>query len=62
LSSNARPPSKRTGQGLGRCPCAKRPRAGKLDAIDEKIIRVIAMVQARFEHPFRVIKTPVGSL
>jgi IS5 family transposase len=38
----------------------KAPKGGKLDAIDEKINRVIAMVRAKVEHPFRVIKRQFG--
>jgi len=30
--------------------------AGKLDPIDEEINRIIAMVRAKAEHPFRVLK------
>lgn len=33
---------------------------GKLDPIDEEINRIIAMVRAKVEHPFRVIKRQFG--
>ena len=36
------------------------PRGGKLDPIDEDINRIIAMVRAKVEHPFRVIKRQLG--
>ena len=38
----------------------KAPKGGKLDPLDERINRVIAMVRARVEHPFRVIKRQFG--
>ncbi|SDD11386.1 Transposase DDE domain-containing protein [Ruegeria marina] len=38
----------------------KAPKGGKLDPIDEKINRIIAMVRAKVEHPFRVIKRQFG--
>ena len=38
----------------------KAPRGGKLDPIDEEINRIIAMVRARVEHPFRVLKRQFG--
>jgi IS5 family transposase len=34
----------------------KAPKGGKFDPIDEEINRSIAMVRAKVEHPFRVIK------
>jgi len=34
--------------------------AGKLDPIDEEINRIIAMVRAKVEHPFRVLKRQFG--
>jgi len=40
----------------------KAPKGGKLDPIDERINRIIAMVRARVEHPFRVIKRQFGYL
>ena len=40
----------------------KAPKGGKLDPLDERINRVIAMVRARVEHPFRVIKRQFGHL
>ena len=38
----------------------KAPKGGKLDPLDERINRVIAMVRAKVEHPFRVIKRQFG--
>jgi transposase, IS5 family len=38
----------------------KAPKGGKLHPLDERINRVIAMVRARVEHPFRVIKRQFG--
>jgi len=38
----------------------KAPRGGKLDEIDEETNRVIAMVRAKVEHPFRVLKRQFG--
>ena len=38
----------------------KAPKGGKLDPIDEKINRIIAMVRAKVEHPFRVLKRQFG--
>ena len=40
----------------------KAPKGGKLDPIDGDINRIIAMVRARVEHPFRVIKRQFGYL
>ena len=34
----------------------KAPKGGKLHPVDDRINRIIAMVRARVEHPFRVIK------
>ena len=38
----------------------KAPKGGKLDEIDEETNRVIAMVRAKVEHPFRVLKRQFG--
>ena len=38
----------------------KASRGGKLDEIDEETNRVIAMVRAKVEHPFRVLKRQFG--
>jgi IS5 family transposase len=38
----------------------KAPRGGALDPIDEEINRIIAMVRAKVEHPFRVLKRQFG--
>jgi len=38
----------------------KAPKGGKLYPIDEKINRIIAMVRAKVEHPFRVLKRQFG--
>jgi IS5 family transposase len=40
----------------------KAPKGGALDPIEEDINRLIAMVRARVEHPFRVIKRQFGYL
>jgi IS5 family transposase len=40
----------------------KAPKGGRLDPIEEDINRLIAMVRARVEHPFRVIKRQFGYL
>lgn len=40
----------------------KAPKGGKLDPIDEEINRIIAMVRAKVEHPFRVIKRQFGHM
>ncbi|MBC2861630.1 IS5 family transposase [Stappia sp. 28M-7] len=40
----------------------KAPRGGKLDEIDEETNRVIAMVRAKVEHPFRVLKRQFGHM
>ena len=38
----------------------KAPKGGKLHPLDERINRIIAMVRAKVEHPFRVIKRQFG--
>ncbi len=38
----------------------KAPKGGKLHPIDESINRIIAMVRAKVEHPFRVLKRQFG--
>ena len=38
----------------------KAPKGGKLHPEDERINRIIAMVRARVEHPFRVLKRQFG--
>lgn len=38
----------------------KAPKGGELHPIDEDINRIIAMVRARVEHPFRVLKRQFG--
>ncbi len=38
----------------------KAPRGGKLHPLDERINRIIAMVRAKVEHPFRVIMHQFG--
>ncbi len=38
----------------------KAPKGGKLHPLDERINRTIAMVRAKVEHPFRVIKRQFG--
>jgi IS5 family transposase len=40
----------------------KAPKGGALHPIDEDINRIIAMVRARVEHPFRVLKRQFGYL
>jgi transposase, IS5 family len=40
----------------------KAPKGGELDPIDAEINRIIAMVRARVEHPFRVLKRQFGYL
>ena len=40
----------------------KAPRGGELHPIDEDINRIIAMVRAKVEHPFRVLKRQFGYL
>jgi IS5 family transposase len=38
----------------------KAPKGGTLHPEDEKINRIIAMVRARVEHPFRILKRQFG--
>ena len=38
----------------------KAPKGSPLHPLDERINRVIAMVRAKVEHPFRVIKRQFG--
>ena len=38
----------------------KAPKGGKLDPIYEEINRIIAVVRAKVEHPFRVLKRQFG--
>jgi IS5 family transposase len=38
----------------------KAPKGGKLHPLDERINRIIAMVRAKVEHPFRVLKRQFG--
>ena len=38
----------------------KAPKGGKLHPVDERANRIIAMVRAKVEHPFRVIKRQFG--
>ena len=38
----------------------KAPKGGKLDEIDELTNRIIAMLRAKVEHPFRVLKRQFG--
>jgi IS5 family transposase len=40
--------------------CGRRRRAARSTPIDEDINRIIAMVRARVEHPFRVLKRQFG--
>ncbi|WP_233489043.1 IS5 family transposase [Rhodovulum sp. 12E13] len=40
----------------------KAPKGGALHPVDEDINRIIAMVRARVEHPFRVLKRQFGYL
>lgn len=40
----------------------KAPKGGKLHPIDEDINRIIAMVSAKVEHPFRVVKRQFGNV
>ena len=40
----------------------KASKGGQLDPIDEEINRIIAMVGAKVEHPFRVIKRQFGHM
>ncbi len=38
----------------------KAPKGGPLHPLDERINRLIAMIRAKVEHPFRVIKRQFG--
>ena len=38
----------------------KVPKGGQLHPLDERANRIIAMVRARVEHPFRIIKRQFG--
>ncbi len=38
----------------------KTPKGGQLHPLDERANRIIAMVRARVEHPFRIIKRQSG--
>ena len=38
----------------------KAPKGSKLDTVDDEINRIIAMVRAKVEHPFRVLKRQFG--
>ena len=38
----------------------KAPKGGQLHSLDERINRIIAMVRAKVEHPFRIIKRQFG--
>ena len=40
----------------------KAPKGGKLDSINEKINRIISMVRAKVEHPFRVLTRQFGHI
>ncbi|KPQ22512.1 MAG: Transposase DDE domain-containing protein [Rhodobacteraceae bacterium HLUCCA24] len=40
----------------------KAPKGGALDPIDADINRIISMVRARVEHPFRALKRQFGYL
>jgi IS5 family transposase len=40
----------------------KAPKGGKLHPLDERINRVIAMVRAKVEHPFRIVKRQFGHM
>ncbi|PQO21777.1 IS5/IS1182 family transposase [Rhodobacteraceae bacterium WD3A24] len=49
-----------TGQGKVWGVMRKAPKGGKLHPLDEDINRIIAMVRAKVEHPFRVVKRQFG--
>lgn len=51
-----------TSEGLGKVwgVIHKAPRGGELHPVDERINRLVAVVRAKVEHPFRVIKRPFG--
>jgi len=38
----------------------KAPRGGALHPLDERANRIIAMVRAKVEHPFRILKRQFG--
>jgi IS5 family transposase len=40
----------------------KAPKGGQLHPLDERANRIIAMVRAKVEHPFRVIKRQFGQV
>ena len=40
----------------------KAPKGGALHPVDEHINRIIAMVRAKVEHPFRIVKRQFGYL
>lgn len=40
----------------------KAPKGGKLYPLDERINHIIAMVRAKVEHPFHIIKRQFGHL
>ena len=49
-----------TGPGKAWGVMRKAPKGGKLHPLDERANRIIAMVRARVEHAFRVIKRQFG--
>ena len=49
-----------TGPGKAWGVMRKAPKGGKLHPLDERANRIIAMVRAKVEHPFRVIKRQFG--
>ena len=53
-------PSARPGKVWG--VMRKAPKGSPLHPLDERINRIIAMVRARVEHPFRVIKRQFGQV
>ncbi|MDK3075751.1 transposase [Sedimentitalea sp. JM2-8] len=53
-------PSRLSNRGNNRAVTRKAPKGGALHPIDEDINRIIAMVRARVEHPFRVLKRQFG--
>lgn len=50
------------GPGKGWGVMRKAPKGGKLHPTDERINGIIAMVRAKVEHPFRVIKRQFGHM
>jgi IS5 family transposase len=40
----------------------KAPKSGKLHPLDERSNRIVAMVRARVEHPFRIIQRQFGHM